>query len=412
MTDAADSIDLDDTEAIHGLSRTEFVALSSMISATIAISIDTILPAFDEIEEALEIEAGSASLAITVFLAAMGIGMLVWGPLADRYGRKPIIQLSLALFIAGALVSTFATSFTVFLVGRVIWGVAAAGPRVIGLAIVRDCYSGDLMARIMSLTAAVFLIVPILAPGVGEVVLLFGSWRLTPAVAVVLALVVVVWLFRLPETLDPNNVVPLSARPLLAAVRTVVTNRVTAAFTLATTFGYAAFFPWLGSSPQIINELYDRPGQFALLFGLNAGLMALGIVTTERLVKRWATLPVVLTATAILIGFSIAYIGLSLASDGRPAFWTWFAFACVLTMLNAATTPLMQTLAMEPMGAVAGMASSVTGAIIFIASALLASIVDRAIVDTVTPFGVGFLVFTILALAAMLGSGLRSRATT
>ena len=409
MTDAADSLDLNDAEAAHGLSRAEFVGLSSMISATIAISIDTILPAFDEIEEALELDAGSASLAITVFLAAMGVGTLVWGPLADRYGRKPVIQLALAVFIAGALVSTFATSFTMFLVGRVIWGAAAAGPRVIGLAIVRDCYSGDLMARIMSLTAAVFLIVPILAPGIGEIVLLFGSWRLTPAVAVVLAVVVVLWLFRLPETLDPGNVVPLSARPLLTAVRTVVTNRVTATFTLATTFGYAAFFPWLGSSPQIINELYDRPGQFALLFGLNAALMATAIILIERLVKRWATLPVVLTATAILIGFSLAYIGLALASDGQPSFWVWFGFASVLTMLNAATTPLMQTLAMEPMGAVAGMASSVTGSIIFIGSALLASLVDRAIVDTVTPFGVGFLIFSILALLAMLASGVRER---
>ena len=380
-----------------------------MISATIAISIDTILPAFDEIEESLDLEAGSASLTITVFLAAMGLGTLIWGPLADRYGRKPIIQLSLGIFIAGALISTFATSFTMFLVGRVIWGAAAAGPRVVGLAIIRDCYSGDLMARIMSLTAAVFLIVPILAPGVGEVVLLFGSWRLTTAVAIVLALVVVFWLFRLPETLDPANIVPLSARPLIAAARIVVTNRVTATLTLATTFGYAAFFPWLGSSPQIINEIYDRPGQFALLFGLNAAAMSVAIIVIERMVKRWATQPVAYGATALAIGVSLAYIAVALASDGRPSFWVWFGLASVLTMLNAATTPLLQTLAMEPMGAVAGMASSVTGAIIFIASALLASLVDRAIIDTVTPFGIGFLVFTSLTLLAMLSSGERPR---
>lgn len=410
MPHAAAGSDLVDTEARHGLRRSEFVALSSLISATIAISIDTILPAFDEIEESLELDTGSASLTITVFLAAMGLGMLFWGPLADRYGRKPVIQLSLAIFIAGALLSTFATSFTMFLVGRVVWGAAAAGPRVVGLAIIRDCYSGDLMARIMSLTAAVFLTVPILAPGVGEIVLLFGSWRLTTGVAVVLALIVVLWLFRLPETLDPANVVPLSAQPLIAAARTVITNRVTATLTLATAFGYAAFFPWLGSSPQIINEIYDRPGQFALLFGVNAAAMSVAIITTERLVKRWTTQPVAYAATALAIGVSLAYVAVALAADGQPSFWLWFALAGILTMLNAATTPLLQTLAMEPMGAVAGMASSVTGAVTFIASSLLASLVDRSIIDTVTPFGVGFLIFTSLSLVAMLFSGERPRA--
>jgi DHA1 family bicyclomycin/chloramphenicol resistance-like MFS transporter len=158
-------------EALHGLGRAEFITLMSSITATIAISIDTVLPAFDEIEDEFGLAQGGTpvSLAITVFLVAMGAGMLIWGPLADRFGRKKMMYTSLGLFISGALISTLASSFGLFLVGRVVWGAAAAGPRTISLAITRDAYEGDVMARIMSLTSAVFLIVPVLAPSLGEV---------------------------------------------------------------------------------------------------------------------------------------------------------------------------------------------------------------------------------------------------
>ena len=393
-------------ERRHGLGQAEFIALSAMISTTIAISIDTILPAFSEIEREFELDesGGRVSLAITVFLIALGAGMLVWGPLADRYGRKPIMYVSLAAFVAGALVSTLAGSFAVFLVGRVIWGIAAAGPRTIGLAIVRDCYDGDLMARIMSLTLAVFLIVPILAPGVGELMLAFGSWRLTTLVGAVLGAVVAIWLVRLNETLDPDDVTPLEFSRLAEAGRLVVTNPQTMLLTVATTFAYGAFFPWLGSSVQMIEIIYDRPELFALLFGANAGLMALAILISERLVARFSTYPVLRAESILLVSVAALYVVWSLSASGVPAFWAWFALVSILTALNSSVTPLMQTLSLEPMGRVAGMASSITGAIVFGVGATLGGIVDHFITDTVTPFGVGFLIYGMVALGAVVAA--------
>ncbi len=373
-----------------------------MTTATIAISIDTILPAFDELAADLDVSGGSESLAITVFLAAMGLGMPIWGPLSDRFGRKPVLWLSLAIFITGALVSTFASSFTVFLIGRAIWGAAAAGPRTVSLAIVRDSYEGDDMARIMSLTSAVFLVVPILAPGVGELVLAFGSWRTTNLVSVALGLIVAAWMLRLSETLHTDHVRPLELAPLRQAAGLVLASRTTVWFTIASTFTYAAFFPWLGSSVQMIDGIYGRGSQFAVLFGLNAMFMAMAIVVTERTVRRVGTVRVVRFVSMTIPLTAAIWIAIALAGDGVPVFWVWFSATTILTALNAAVSPLTQTLAMQPMGAIAGLASSMTGAFIFVVSALLGSIIDRAIDTTVTPFGVGFVVYGGLSLIALI----------
>jgi len=290
-------------EALHGLRRGEFIALMSLITATIAISIDTVLPAFDEIEEQFGLDKDNSpiSLTITVFLAAMGLGMLVWGPLSDRFGRKSTMYASLAIFIAGALISTFASSFAMFLIGRAVWGAAAAGPRTISLAITRDAYDGDLMSRIMSLTSAVFLIVPVMAPAVGEGLLQIGSWRLTVTAAVVLGVVASAWFARMHETLAPEDVLPLELGRVGRAARAVVTSRTTVLFTLASMFGYGAFFPWLGSSTQMFDEVYGRSSQFAFFFGLNAVVMAITILAVERLVNRYSTFPVMM-AQAVLQG--------------------------------------------------------------------------------------------------------------
>ena len=387
----------------HGLSRAEFIGLLALVSTTIAASIDTILPAFDEIETAFGKTVGESniSLSITVFLTAMGVGMLFWGPLADAFGRKPVMLTSLTFFMVGCLVSTFAPNFTVFLIGRVIWGAASAGPRTVGLAIIRDSYEGDLMARIMSLISAVFLIVPILAPAAGEAALQLGSWRYTTAVGGVLGLVAAVWFLRIEETLAPEHVRPLSFRPLVAASREVVRSRTAMLFMFATAMSYGAFFPWLGSSIQIIDNIYGRGGSFAVLFGLNAVIMGITILLVERLVARYGTMRLLWSFSFIGLLVSAVYVSVSLGADGVPNFWLWFAIISMLTAVNAGTNPLFQTKAIEPLGHVAGTGSSITGAFIFIVGALLGGLIDQFIDTTVTAFGIGFFVLTGLALLSI-----------
>ena len=377
--------------------------MMSMLMATIAISIDTILPAFDEIEAQFDLDPINSpiSLTITVFFVAMGFSTLIWGPLADRFGRKPIMYASLILIVIGAMVSTFAPSFGVLLAGRVLWGAAAAGPRTVVLAIVRDSYDGDVMSRIMSLVTAVFLVVPILAPGLGELLLLVGSWRLTTAAAAALAIAGGVWFSRLAETLTPEDTLPLEFGRVARAAKTVATNRHTMLFTFATTLAYGAFFPWLGSSTQMIGTIYGRASQFALFFGLNAALMAVTIVMSSRAVARFGTQRVLRTLMTGSVLTAAVYVVLSVSSNGVPNFWVWFGLVTILTAFNSSSTPLLQTLSLAPMRAIAGTASSVTGAIIFIAGGILGSIIDSFIATTVTAFGVGFLVFIGIGLAAV-----------
>ena len=378
--------------------------MASLITATIAISIDTVLPAFDEIEAEFGLTSDSppVSLTISVFFGALGIGMLLWGPFADRYGRKPVMYTSLGAVVVGSILSSFAPNFEVFLIGRILWGIAAAGPRTVVMAMTRDCYEGDNMARIMSLMLAVFLVVPILAPALGELLLLAGSWRLTTLSAAVLALINAAWFTRVEETLDPADQLPLEFGRVASAAKAVVTTKQTVLFTVAATMTYGSFFPWLGSSPALIGDIYGRDGQFALIFAINAAMMALAILATERLVRRYSTYPVILVQTALLLITSAIYVVVSLAADGVPAFLLWFVLVSVLTALNSSSSPLQQSLAMQPMGAIAGTAASVTGAAVFLGGAVLGSLIDIAIDDTVTPFGVGFLVYgSIMAVAIL-----------
>ncbi len=380
--------------------------MASFITATIAISIDTVLPAFDEIEDAYGLTADGlpVSLTITVFFAALGIGTLIWGPFADRFGRKPVMYVSLIAVIIGAVLSSFAPTFEIFLIGRVLWGIAAAGPRTVVLAMTRDSYDGDDMARIMSLSLAVFLIVPILAPGLGEILLQVGSWRTTTLAAAVLATIGSVWFLRVDETLAPSNVLPLEFGRIAQAARVVVTTRHTVLFTIAAVMTYGSFFPWLGSSPTLIGDIYDRDAQFALIFGANAVFMALTILVVERLVRRFSTFPVVLTQTAVLIAVAAVYVFWSISAEGVPQFWGWFAMVTMLTALNASSSPLLQSMAMQPMGEQAGTAASVIGAAVFLLGAVLGSIIDRNIETTVTAFGVGFFVYGLVLLSMLLAA--------
>lgn len=399
--------------ARHGLRRGEYVALASLVTATIAMSIDTILPAFEEIEAeyGLNDSTLAVSLSITVFFIALGCGNLVWGPLADRFGRKPTMFTALAAVAIGAIVTSFAPTFEVFLIGRAFWGLAAAGPRTIILAITRDCYDGDAMSRVMSLTLAIFLVVPILAPAIGEGLLAIGSWQLTTLAAAVLTAIGAIWFTRIEETLRPEDKLKLEFGRIGRAAKVVVTTPKTVLFTIAATMTYGAFFPWLGSSPTLIGDIYGRGDSFALIFGANAVLMAVGILASERLVRRYSTFPVVASQSLILIAVSAFYVVVSLSSDGVPAFWLWFVMVTLLTALNSSSSPLLQSLAMEPMGAIAGTAASVTGAFIFIVGAIIGSIIDGFIDTTVTPFGVGFLlcgfaiVTTLFAARDTLGTG-------
>ena len=385
----------------------EFIALMAALTASTALGVDVMLPALGDIRDAFGLPADSTTLSWTVSLYLLGLGcaQLVFGPLADRFGRKPTLYAGLALYVAGAAGAALAPSLGFLLASRVVWGFGAASPRVMALTITRDRYVGDRMARVMSLIIAVFLIAPILGPAMGELLLLSGTWRWVFGFSVVTAVVLALWLVRLDETLDPANRLPLDVKRLRKTFRTIVGTRVTLGYGLALTFEMSAFTAFLASFELLLDDVYDRSGQFALLFGASAAVMALAALGSARTIGAVGSQSVLRTAIiAHAVGGS-ALVAISLVGGGAPSFWIWYAVLTGLNALHVVIGPICNSLAMAPMGEIAGTASAVIGAVSLVVASLLSSITNNLISGSVTPLSLGYLCYGLLAGACILWAG-------
>ncbi|MEA1903860.1 MAG: multidrug effflux MFS transporter [Actinomycetota bacterium] len=382
--------------------RSEFLALMAAATAVGAIAIDTMLPAFGNVRHHFDLgdNPAAAALIVTVFIAGLGFGQLVYGPLSDRFGRKPIMRLGLAIYIVAGLASTFAPTFGILLVGRFIWGLGSAAPRTMAQAIMRDRFSGDALARAMAVIVTIFLIVPTLAPLLGQLVLNLGSWRYTFAVGPLFAFMVLVWTFRLDETLAEENRRSIAPREIGRSVLIVLRTPSAVGSTVALTFMTGAFLPYLGSSERIFSLIYGRGDEFALWFALNAALMGGFTMTSAWVVKRIGSRLTRRIWLAALMTSAFAYLGIALATGGVPGFFAFYLLTALVLAFETAATPLLTSSALEDVGHVAGTAASLVGAISLIGGSLLSQFIDRAIGDTITPFAVGFVIASVVALTA------------
>lgn len=382
----------------------EFVALMSITTAAIAISVDTLLPAFGEMREVFGMapDDNRITWTITSLFLGLGLGQFFWGPLADRFGRKSTLYWGLGVVIVASIGTTMASSFGVLIAGRVVLGFGAASVRAVTLAITRDSYSGDQMARITALITAVFLVVPVLGPLLGEVLVRTISWRATHAAGGVLAVVVAFWLRRLDETLADEHRRPLQVRSIGGAVSEALRTPVFLYLSVAAIFTYASFFPWLGSSEKMIGLIYDRPGQFALLFAVNAAFISVCVWTTSRLVDRIGSVKILLWVFIGQLVVGVCGWVLAVRADGVPSFWLFFVVASLLVTLSTISSPLMAAISMEPVGHIAGTAASLSGFLSLAVGAALAAVIDARIQDTITPFFAGFAVLGAAALVLFL----------
>ena len=391
----------------------EFIALMAAITASTALGVDVMLPALGEIRSAFDLPADSTTLswAVSLYLLGLGCAQLVFGPLADRFGRKPTLYAGLALYVAGAAGATLAPSLGFLLASRVVWGFGAASQRVMALTITRDMYVGDRMARVMSLIIAVFLIAPILGPGIGELLLLSGTWRWVFGFSVVSAAALALWLIRLDETLDPRHRLPLDLKRLSKAFRTIVGTRVTLGYGLALTFELSAFTAFLASLELLLDDVYGRSGQFALLFGASAAVMAVTALGSARTIGAFGSERVLRMAIVAHAVGGAALVAISLAGGGAPSFWLWYGVLTGLNALHVVIAPICNSLAMAPMGEIAGTASAVIGAVSLAVAALLSSITNNLIDGSVTPLSLGYLCYGLLAGVCIIwaGGGLRRR---
>jgi MFS transporter, DHA1 family, multidrug resistance protein len=383
----------------------EFTALLALSMALAALGIDLMLPAFPEIRAGLGEPADSTAIAgiVTTYLLGLAVGQLFYGPVADRFGRRPALYVGYGVYALGALASTFSPSLEVLLFARFVWGLGAAGPRSITLAVIRDSFEGDRMSRAMSFVMAVFIIVPVLAPTLGAALVAVVSWRWLFAVCFLAAAVMAVWALRLPETLREEHRLPdLRFGRVLASARYVVSNRQTAGYTLALTALYGVFTSYLASSEIIFGETFDRAAQFPLIFGGLAAVMGLAMLANARVVGRVGARRLAHLVLVFYVGAAGVLAALAWRTDGVPPLALFLLGLAVMLVSHALLIPNFNTIALAPMGSVAGTAAAVIGTVPTAVGALLGAVLDRSFDGTVLPIAVGFLGYGALALLLVL----------
>jgi DHA1 family bicyclomycin/chloramphenicol resistance-like MFS transporter len=373
------------------LSRSELLTLVSALMGLMALAIDLMLPAFDDIRAAYDLGEGSTEAArvVTVFFLGLAVAQLVYGPLADRYGRKPILYTGIGIYMIGALGSALAPTFNLLLLSRFVWGIGAAGSRVVATAIIRDRFEGTEMAKAMSRIMAVFVLVPVLAPAVGSVIIAVFPWRGVFWFCLVWAVLISLWSTRLGETLDPAHRRSLNLVEISRSYVRVARTPITSGYTNATIFLQGVFTAYLASSEIIISDIFDREDQFpfvfggvALMFGAGAILNGrlLNVIGVERLITR--TYIVQLPLTAVLIAVSVS-------ADGSPNFWVFMPLLGAILATFMFLMPNLNASAMGPVGDLAGTASAYAGAVRMAAGAVLGTVISNATSTSVTPFAVG-----------------------
>jgi DHA1 family bicyclomycin/chloramphenicol resistance-like MFS transporter len=379
--------------------RVELIALLAMMMALSALSIDLMLPAFADIRVAFGFSPNSANTAVivTAYMIGLAIAHPFYGPFADRFGRRRVIFVGLVICAIGAIGAATATTFWMLLASRVIWGIGAAGPRLLSLAIVRDVYEGERMARAMSFLMAVFVVVPVFAPAIGAGLVAVANWRAVFWFFVVYVAAIAMWTTRLPETLDPGHRLRLNLAGIAGAFRTVVTNRQTMAYALAWTCLFGVFLSYLASSERIVWSVFGLGPRFPLIFGGMGLLMGAASLANAGLVGRFGVRSVVRPALFSYVVAAAFLVTVGAVTSGRPGFWLFAPGLAMVLALYALLIPNLNTMAMAPMGHIAGTASGIIGAIQTGVGALVGLVVDHAYNDTVTPLSIGFLATGLLA---------------
>lgn len=384
------------------LRRAEFIALIAALMALNALAIDVMLPALPYMGEALGVASeNDRQLVLSAYLFGFGFTQIVYGPISDRFGRRGPILVGLAIYVATAFAAIFAPTFTSLLVLRFIQGMGAAGTRVISQSIVRDTFSGRAMAEIMSLVFMVFMIMPVIAPGVGQLVLFSGHWSWIFGFIGLLAMSIAIWAYyRLPETLAPENRRALRFSTVLEGFRVVFTNRMAFFYAMAGMFVFGALFGFINASQQIYVDVYDLGALFPVAFASVAVFMAMSSYLNSRFVGRFGMRRLSHGALLTFTVVSIAWWTTSLF--GTMPLWLFLTFLSVIMVCFGWTASNMNSLSMEPLGKVAGTAASVFGFIQTIGGAALGLAIGRLFDGTVTPVAAGYAAMGVLALTCVL----------
>ena len=369
----------------------EFIALMASLMSVVALAIDALLPALDVIGLAVNTQTPTENqLIITMIFLGLGIGPLIFGPLSDNLGRKPVVYFGFILFLLASFICVSAETIEYMIAGRILQGIGLSAPRTISIAIIRDKYQGDPMARIMSFVTVVFLLVPIVAPAIGKLVLDHFDWQSIFLMQLWCSGVVALWFWkRQPETLAPNNKRTLRFQDYIHGLGEVFKQPKTMGYTLISGLVFGSFMVYLSGAQQIFHQQYDLKQEFPLIFAGLSIAIGLAIFSNGHLVMRFGMKKMVTTALYGFFGVALLYVLLFYGQD-NPGIEILMLFFGLQFFAIGFLFGNLRALAMQPMGHIAGMAAAITGFISTIMALPISTFIGTYIEDQVWPIFLGF----------------------
>lgn len=380
------------------LGRPEFICMLAGLMAINALAIDIMLPAFPMIASDYGLaDPNAAQYVLLSYIIGFGVAQLFFGPISDRFGRRGPLFVGIVLYVGCAIVGALAPTFAILLVARVLQGVGAAATRIIALSVIRDTHSGRQMASIMSLVMMVFMVIPVIAPSTGQLLILVGQWHLIFVFMAAVSALIGVWTFvRLPETLPEARRRPLNPASVFDAFKLVLTNRVAFFYAAATAFYFGSLFGFLNCAQQIFVGIYDLGVWFPVAFSSVAILMALSNFGNSILVERIGQRR--LSHAALVVYVLLTFALTALAWSGPVPFWLFMVIFAMMMPLFGWVGANFNSIAMEPLGAVAGTASAVLGFTQTAGGGIIGAAIGQAFDGTILPLAAGYAIVSTVAL--------------
>jgi DHA1 family bicyclomycin/chloramphenicol resistance-like MFS transporter len=381
----------------------EFIALMASLMSIVALSIDALLPGLPEIGESLGvINTNDNQLLITMIFLGLGFGQLIFGPLSDSFGRKPIVYIGFIVFVIATIICVTANTFEMMIFGRVLQGIGLSSPRTLSIAIIRDSYSGNYMAKILSIVVMVFILVPIIAPALGQFLMNFYSWESVFYVNLIYGVLVMIWfLKRQPETLAVENRIRFSQRIFIDGTKEFLKHKDAVAFTFVSGFITGSFMVYLSTSQQIFEHQYNLADLFPYIFASLAISVGLATYLNSRLVLKYGMWRIAYIGTIAYSIISILYVVL-FWSGANPSIGVLISFFALQFFAIGFLFGNLRALAMQPIGHIAGIGAAINGFVSTVMAVPIANYIGGFVTESVLPLFIGFSIFGVLSLLIFL----------
>ena len=377
----------------------EFVALMAALMSIVALAIDALLPAIAKIGISINsLDATDNQLLITMIFLGLGVGQLFFGPLSDCYGRKPMVYAGFVVFTTASIICVLAPSLEVMIIGRILQGIGLSAPRTIAISIIRDTYKGDYMAKVMSFVTAFFILIPVVAPAIGKAIMDVFGWEAIFYLQLLFALVIGIWFWRRqPETLHPEYKIPFSRHVFVDGLKELVKYKETLAFTIVSGLITGSFLVYLSASQHVFEDQYGLVDEFPYIFAGLAISIGLATFLNGTLVLKFGMRKLAFTALSFFSGFAILYV-LLFWNSANPSLIVLIAFLSVQFFCLGFVWGNLRSIAMEPIGHIAGIGAAITGFISTLLSIPIAAYVGSYVQETVLPMFIGLAICGLLSL--------------